>query len=951
MKAISIFVLAFAPTLAVSGGLAVAGSLSEPAASVAASPPSHTALPAGLRLAFYDALAKQAGTAGTFDKAGCATLTGQPLEACSKSTGMQFNWINGAQLHLSLAAWGRKGDLAEVAPVAPQRAGRQVQFIHDGITEWWRTLPMGFEQGFTIAERPQGDGALVLALAASSQASQDGETLSWNNLRYGELVVTDANGHAVPAALTTSGNHILITVNDADAAYPIIVDPLVWLAQAFSSPDANSSSNFGGAVAIDGDTALVGASTATVDSTGYVGTVYVFTKVDGNWTQTAQLKPDVTAAFMGFGGAVALDGGTALVAAARDDANGVYNSGTVYVFTKSTDGTWTLAQKLNASVATRSAEFGHAVVLNGKTAIITAPKAEPGGIYAAGAVYVFSESGGIWSETATFSASDATRNAQLGNAIAASGSTVAVGAGGSYDDGAVYIFTQSSGVWSQTQKLPGIAGAGTEFGSAIAMDEDTLVVGAPRTDDDVNSQGTVYVFSVLDGTWTQSAQLTAADAKENDDLGRVVALFGSTILAGATPDTGVTAYQFSQADDGSWTQTAELVVNGATEFGFALAFDEAGAVIGKPQDAKVFFESQADLGLAVDQPPAVEPGDEFVSNIIAANNDAAASPGISVTGSIPLALTYVSAVSTQGECRSDAGNVSCNFGALPANGSASAAVTWRAIHVAPETINNIVGIAGAAPELTATATTTIDDAPVASHRTLVTPQDTAANGQVHAVDQNDDPLTYAITAQPKHGVVALNDASTGAYTYTPAKGYLGADSFTFKANDGLLDSGEGAVDVTVQFLNTPPKAIGGGVSTTEGKWASGKLSASDVDKNQKLTFSLVARPKHGVVDLNSASGAFTYVPEDGFSGTDSFTFRVNDGMDNSNAAAEKVTVEAVESDNGSIPPSQQNQSSDGDGGIGATGPLVFALLGLLVMFGMTRRRHIDADSNRREGEV
>ncbi|MDN5865578.1 MAG: hypothetical protein L0I62_10285 [Gammaproteobacteria bacterium] len=131
---------------------------------------SDAPLPAGLRAAFYQALAEDAGASYHLDEDGCATLARQDLTACFDASGAHFT--GAAALGLHLAAWGRGDSLTTVGAVKPAIEGNTVDYAHGNLTEWWRVLPVGFEQGFTIAKRPSGQGELILALTTTRRPGE-----------------------------------------------------------------------------------------------------------------------------------------------------------------------------------------------------------------------------------------------------------------------------------------------------------------------------------------------------------------------------------------------------------------------------------------------------------------------------------------------------------------------------------------------------------------------------------------------------------------------------------------------------------------------------------------------------------------------------------------------------------------------------------------------------------
>ena len=185
----------------------------------------------------------------------------------------------------------------------------------------------------------------------------------------------------------------------------------------------------------------------------------------------------------------------------------------------------------------------------------------------------------------------------------------------------------------------------------------------------------------------------------------------------------------------------------------------------------------------------------------------------------------------------------------------------------------------------------VNDPPTASDGSLATNEDTPASGQVVATDVDGNPLTYSIVAAPAHGTVNLNPV-TAAFTYTPAANYNGPDSFTFRASDGTAESNVATISLTVNPVNDAPTASDGSLATNEDTPASGQVVATDVDGNP-LTYSIVAAPAHGTVNLNPVTAAFTYTPAANYNGPDSFTFRASDGAANSNVATISITVQAV----------------------------------------------------------
>jgi aspartate 1-decarboxylase len=180
-----------------------------------------------------------------------------------------------------------------------------------------------------------------------------------------------------------------------------------------------------------------------------------------------------------------------------------------------------------------------------------------------------------------------------------------------------------------------------------------------------------------------------------------------------------------------------------------------------------------------------------------------------------------------------------------------------------------------------------ENAPVAQAGSGSGDEDTTIVVILIASDADSDSLTYAIAAQPAHGVVQLSGATA---TYTPAADYSGADSFTFTANDGVRDSAPATVSLTVNPVNDAPVAQAGSGSGDEDTTIVVILNASDADSDS-LTYAIAAQPAHGVVQLSGATA--TYTPEADYSGADSFTFTASDGVYTSAAATVSLTVNPV----------------------------------------------------------
>ncbi len=154
---------------------------------------------------------------------------------------------------MHLAAIGSGDALVPVSTVLPTVQNGRVEYQRGAITEWYVNSPLGVEQGVTLAARPAdagtGEVTLVIALdgAVTPTMDEGGVTLtsaSGSRLRYGQMTVTDATGRAVPARMTVENATIRLSVDDAGAVYPLVVDPLIQ-EQELTASDGAANDYFG----------------------------------------------------------------------------------------------------------------------------------------------------------------------------------------------------------------------------------------------------------------------------------------------------------------------------------------------------------------------------------------------------------------------------------------------------------------------------------------------------------------------------------------------------------------------------------------------------------------------------------------------------------------------------------------------------------------------------------
>jgi len=197
---------------------------------------------------------------------------------------------------------------------------------------------------------------------------------------------------------------------------------------------------------------------------------------------------------------------------------------------------------------------------------------------------------------------------------------------------------------------------------------------------------------------------------------------------------------------------------------------------------------------------------------------------------------------------------------------------------------------GAIPAQVNSGTIALNVAPAANAQNVTLAENAVTPITLSGTGAAAGAFTFAIGNPPAHGAVTLNGATA---TYTPASNFNGPDSFTFRVTQNGLSSAFAAVSLTVTPVNQAPTANPQTVFTHQGSLVDFVLTGRDVE-DSPLTYAIVTNPAHGTLSVtpgNPANGPFRrYTPANGYQGTDSFTFRVNDGALNSPNATVSITV-------------------------------------------------------------
>jgi hypothetical protein len=392
----------------------------------------------------------------------------------------------------------------------------------------------------------------------------------------------------------------------------------------------------GNAVAIQGDTLVVG---ATGEGSDGAGAVYVFVRIQSGWTQQAYLRASNPDANDAFGSAVAIDGNTLVVGAPQESSSAMgvngdqtdnmgHYRGAVYVFVRS--GTvWTQQAYLKTDKTHQLARLGCSVAVTGNLLVagaVSESSTRDGGygddsVLGAGAAYVFKRTGTAWAQDGYLKGSHTSGNDGFGRSVAFAGARIVVGAAGESSNatavngnpdndnashsGAAYVFERVSGAWLQKAYLKATnAEAEDQFGWSVAGFNEAIIVGAPSKSVGGSRPGAAYIFELSGNVWSQRAFLTASHQGPGDNFGESVAISEGLAIIGAEDEgsqaTGIdgnaldneapssgAAYLFAKQEN-DWNQIAYLKASNADaqdRFGYAVAIYQNTFVIGAPLES------------------------------------------------------------------------------------------------------------------------------------------------------------------------------------------------------------------------------------------------------------------------------------------------------------------------------------------------------------------------------
>jgi hypothetical protein len=550
---------------------------------------------------------------------------------------------------------------------------------------------VGIDGDTVVIGAPRDDTAGGTAAGSAYVFVRSGTSWSFQQ----QLLASDAAAEDnFASSLSISGDTVLVGAprvddlgNASGSSYVFVRTGTVWNEQAeVQAPDGSAEDLFGLSAALDGDTALLGAPSDDTGTGVDAGSCYVFTRSGTNWSLQEKITLSFSVLDGAFGSDVDLEGDRALITgrlisglpvvrtytrtgndwfeekvfydgtlegdftSAAVSLEGQYVlvgaplSNAAYLFNTvgplHAEATYHIAAGLTGNDTSIGDDFGMAVALAGNQVLVGAPRHDDpvhdaGSVYVAdilpgtpcelpeamlsgwgrvvsvsgdtaairdGHVRIHVTDGSSWTSQALIVAQDPLEDS-FGDSLALDGETLAIGAGTEADpgvnSGAAYVYTRSGTSWSEQAKLePADLAPQDNFGFDVDLDGDTLVAGSFKDDDLGNLSGAAYVF-VRNGTvWSEQAKLLASDGANADFLGRSVAISGDTVVAGANKSDSLSGetgavYVFTRSGT-TWSEEARLVGSEVPDgdfFGHHVALDGDTLVASGLEASYVFVRS------------------------------------------------------------------------------------------------------------------------------------------------------------------------------------------------------------------------------------------------------------------------------------------------------------------------------------------------------------------------
>ncbi|MBE0370701.1 hypothetical protein PAUR_b0784 [Pseudoalteromonas aurantia 208] len=307
------------------------------------------------------------------------------------------------------------------------------------------------------------------------------------------------------------------------------------------------------------------------------------------------------------------------------------------------------------------------------------------------------------------------------------------------------------------------------------------------------------------------------------------------------------------------------------ELTFTYVLTDSEALASVPATVKVTIKPVNDAPVAENNTATVQEDGSFEINILGNDTDVDANDKLDVAS-----VTLTDAASSGTVVISATGTATYTPNE---NFSGSDSFTY--------TIKDIAGAISNKAEVLVTVEA-VNDAPIATPSAMTVVEDGSIDITLTGTDIEKSALTYKISTTPSNGV--LTPVSGAVWSYTPTANFNGTDSISFIANDGELDSAPAQIAITITAINDAPNAQNVSATTDEETPISITLNGSDID-GDNLSFIIINQPSNGSATLSG--GQVNYIPNDDFTGTDSFNYQVNDGSLTSNSAVANIQINNV----------------------------------------------------------
>lgn len=380
-------------------------------------------------------------------------------------------------------------------------------------------------------------------------ATGDANAIPTNKLVPMDGISEDSYG----AAVAISGDTLVVGAPDRDetgvnsgAVYIYADVNGTWtLQQKITDKDGTDADNFGVSLAILDDRLLIGSRLAQ-DSNGVrTGAVHVYERVNNNWDLVTKIMPDNGGEEDYFGYSVALEADVALIGSPQADSTAI-DAGAAFIY-RLTNGQWVKETTFVPPVTAKAYDFfAGSVALLGTTALIGSWNDNPVPMMYDGAVYAYVHNdivlGPGWQLQQKLVASDKAIGDTFGYSVGMYGQTAFIGApyrnGDCSHTGAVYVFTRHSGEWCERQILvPEDKNANQLFGYSVGIYGSAGVIGSYYDDDNGDYSGSAYIYGRSNDVWAESFKFVPTDGNGQQLLGSSVAIEGDTIAVGGIGDT------------------------------------------------------------------------------------------------------------------------------------------------------------------------------------------------------------------------------------------------------------------------------------------------------------------------------------------------------------------------------------------------------------------------------